>query len=118
MPPLRRGELCFRPVAESVPYHRLEFVSQWDNSAAPTIRGIARSAGVVSVPQKTVRWAFWRGAGCYTRYGYGQLLHPNKKRGECPVFYFASSAGITETVFLSPRPRLNFTMPAIFANNV
>ena len=32
--------------------------------------------------------------------------------------YFASDSGITETVFLSPKPRLNVTMPAIFANSV
>ncbi len=43
----------------------------------------------------------------------------NKKRGVCPVMiYFASVSGITETVFLLPKPRLNFTIPAIFANSV
>ena len=42
-----------------------------------------------------------------------------KKPPDWAVFnYFASSSGTTETVLRSPKPRLNFTMPAIFANSV
>ena len=62
-----------------------------------------------------------RGVARPARRGVGIRVtsHPvTKKTGHRPVFYFASSSGMTETVFRSPRPRLNFTMPAIFANNV
>ena len=46
---------------------------------------------------------------------------PTKKVGgnnKINLHYFDSVSGTTETVFLSPLPRLNVTIPAIFANSV